>query len=212
MKSLLLSVLITLVCVVSTIAQESAPAPTEYVELRAATSGRGVSYGFAEYTKRFGKNKDLVWDNVLIHTPGQDELFTGFGLDFKVKSEAKHIDLTLTPTVYGIVARSNNEKGIAIGITVAGQVKKLNVSAFIGHFQPITGSTPHYTFGDSVDATTPVSTHWEAGASFGFFCQNGSCNPLIGPLVKRNDKRGSWSVLFRTGYEKEFQMRRTFNF
>jgi len=215
MKSIVISFLIVLSAITAAAQQPSpspTPIPTNYAELRAGTSGHGLSYGFAQYSKRFGQNDRWVWDNFLIHTPGQEEFLTGLGYDFKVKSEKHHIDLIVTPTLYGVVGRNENEAGLAIGGTIVGPVKRVNVSAFIAHFVRLRGSVPDYTFGDSIDATTAISKNWEAGGSLGFFCQSGSCGKLAGPMVKRSDGHGSWGAMFRVGSDKEFQFRRTFIF
>lgn len=213
MERLITSIVLVLtVLTFSAHAQNASPSPTNYLELRVATSGKGLSYGYVEYSKRFGKDNRIVFDNYMNHSPGQDEISNGLGYDFKVKSKNDKVDLVFTPAIYNTIGRTGGEWGITAGLQVIGQVQGLNVSAFVGHFEPFKGSTKRYTFGDSVDASKPISKHVEIGASLEFFQQSGNWNPLIGPILKFNDKQGSWSVLYRVGHNQEVQLRRTFSF
>lgn len=50
------------------------------------------------------------------------------------------------------------------------------------------------------------------GGSTGFFRADGKWNPLIGPVIIRNDERGSWKVHIRGGSNFEARLTRTLTF
>jgi hypothetical protein len=71
-------------------------------------------------------------------------------------------------------------------------------------------STP-YTFVDALDLTR-TSGRWEFGASAGAYETRGDLTWLVGPTVRRNDRRGAWAVSARFGNDTELRLIRILSF
>jgi hypothetical protein len=109
------------------------------------------------------------------------------------------------------MGKENRERGAALGVCFYGSIKGWNYSGFAAHFEPLAGSVPRYTFLDSVDVSRRVKK-FEVGASTGFYHAYGSWNPLLGPVLIKNDERGSWRFYVRGGSTVETRLTRTFTF
>jgi len=101
---------------------------------------------------------------------------------------------------------------------VSGTVGQWRVYRFLGHFRPIEGSVPAYTFLDSFDLSRIVRA-WEFGLSSGsFYLSSGSFyvdetwNPQMGPVVIGNDRAGAWRFSIRGGTNFEGRLTRTVSF
>lgn len=179
-------------------------APPNYVELRAAVNGDGDLYRYAEYT-RFLAN-GIVLDSVYIGVPGQNELYLGAGYGFRLTPT-----LTLTPLLYGVAGKENDELGVTLGVFVAGTAGPWSVYTFAGYFEPIDGDVPRYFFVDSADVARRVG-RWELGLSTGHYVVSGDWTALVGGVVVHNDARGAWRAYVRGGSGFEARLVRTLSF
>ena len=174
-----------------------------YVELRAAVTRDGL-YRYAEFSHAF-RNK-AVLDVLYIGSPGQNEFYGGLG--YQVNATPS---LAVTPLLYGVIGKENGERGVALGAFVSGTVGQWSVYSFLGHFRPIEGSVPAYTFLDSFDLSRKLEA-WELGLSTGFFYLDGTWNAQVGPVVTRNDHAGAWRFSIRGGTQSEGRLIRTVSF
>lgn len=174
-----------------------------YVELRVGQSKNGT-YRYTEFTHTFPEK--IVIDLLYLGVPGQNELYAGVGYQLKPNKA-----LTITPLLYGVIGKENNERGIAPGVFVSASKRGWNINAFLGHFEPLEGNVPRYTFLDSLDVTKKRKKV-ELGVSTGFYHIAGNWNPLFGPLIVKNDERGSWRLSLRGGSALEVRLTRTLNF
>lgn len=175
-----------------------------YIEVRTARAQDGGLYGYFNYNRQI--NKDVVFDFIYTRSSGVNETFTGVGFTTSVTKK-----LTVTPLVY-VVVGENGQYGMAVGTTVSGSVRSLNISGSAGHFEPISGPVPRYNFVDTLDLTSTVSKRSEVGISTKLFNQLGQNFGGIGPMYKRSDKRGFFSVSARFGTGTEIQFTRAFVF
>jgi hypothetical protein len=179
-------------------------APPNYVELRAAVNGDGDLYRYAEYT-RFLSN-GMVLDSVYIGVPGQNELYLGAGYGFRFTPT-----LTLTPLLYGVVGKENDELGVALGVFLVGTAGPWSMYSFAGYFEPIDGDVPRYFFVDSADLTRRMGA-WELGVSTGHYVVSGDWSALVGGVAVHNDARGAWRAYVRGGSAFEARLVRTLTF
>jgi len=173
-------------------------------EFRTGVSNGGAIYRYIDYNFVF--HNKVVVDAFYIGVPGQNELYFGLGYQIPVTKS-----LTVTPMLYEVTGKEGSENGLAIGAAVIGSVKGLNVNGYICHFEPVAGSVPRYSFMDTLDISKKLK-RWEAGGSGGFFYANKKWNPLIGPVIMRNDERGSWKVHLRGGATFEARLTRSLTF
>ena len=94
---------------------------------------------------------------------------------------------------------------------MSGTLGQWRVYRFLGHFRPIEGSVPAYTFLDSFDLSRIVRA-WEFGLSSGSFYVDETRNPHWGPVVIRNDHAGAWRFSVRGGTNFEGRLTRTVSF
>ena len=174
-----------------------------YVELRGAVTRNGL-YRYAEFSRAF-RNK-AVLDVLYIGNPGQNEFYGGLGYQLSATPS-----LAVTPLLYGVIGKENGERGVALGAFVSGTAGQWSVYSFLGHFRPIEGSVPAYTFLDSFDVSRKVQA-WEFGLSTGFFYLDETWNPQVGPVAIRNDHAGAWRFYIRGGTNFEGRLGRTFSF
>lgn len=178
--------------------------PSNYVELRGAVNGDGDFYRYAEYT-RFLSN-GIVLDSVYIGVPGQNELYLGAGYGVRLTPT-----LTLTPLLYAVVGKENDELGLTAGLFLVGTAGPWSVYSFAGYFEPIGGDVPRYFFVDSLDIARKVG-RWELGVSTGHYVVSGDWSALVGGIVVRNDAHGAWRAYVRGGSAFEARLVRTLSF
>ncbi len=171
------------------------------VELRGATT----EYRFVDLNRTF--KSGLFLDLLYLGAKGSNELYAGAGWSWKPAQ-----GVTLTPIFYGVAAKENHERGIALCGSVFVDRGGWRVLGFGGRFLRISGDVPAYTFLDSLDVTRVLAGKWELGASAGFLRIGEDWNELVGGTLKLNDKRGATAVAVRGGYTNELRVIRTFVF
>jgi hypothetical protein len=185
------------------LADEPAPPPPNYLEVRAGFSDAGL-YRYAEYARPLAG--PVVFDAVYLGLAGANELYVGAGYAFKPTPT-----LTVTPLVYGVVGSEDGQRGVALGLGVLGSVADWSVYTFIGYFEPLAGDVARYLFVDTLDVSRKRG-RWEFGGSAGVFATGGGCTCLAGPLLVRNDRLGAWRASLRAGSMLEVRLVRTFAF
>lgn len=171
------------------------------VELRAATT----EYRFVDVNHTFASG--LLLDLLYLGAPGSNELYAGGGWSFR---PAKGV--TLTPIVYGVAARENGERGLAVCGSVFVDRGGWRILGFGGRFFRLDGNVPGYDFLDSLDLTRVIAGRWELGVSAGFLRSGGAWNELLGGTLKLNDKRGTTALALRGGHRTELRLIRTLVF
>jgi hypothetical protein len=168
--------------------------------------GATTEYRFVDLNHTF--KSGLFLDLLYLGAPGSNELYAGAGWSWKPAQ-----GVTLTPIVYGVAAKENDERGIALCASVFVDRGGWRVLGFGGRFVRASGDVPSYTFLDSLDVTRVFAGKWELGASAGFLrIGGGPWNELIGGTLKFNDKRGATAVAVRGGYTNELRVIRTLVF
>jgi hypothetical protein len=165
-------------------------------ELRGSTT----RYRFVDFLHNF--KSGLATDVIYIGAPGADELYFGAGYAWKPAT-----GVTVTPLVYGVVGKQDGERGLAACASLFLERGGFRALGFGGHFFKLDGEVSEYDFLDSFDLTR-VAGRWEVGVSAGFFHQAGDWNPLIGPTLKLNDKKGTTAFSLRGGYKTELRLLR----
>jgi hypothetical protein len=185
-------------------------APQNYAELRAAGSPAGL-YRFLEYNHLVGGR--LLVDVVYFGVPGQNEFYVGAGWPLAPlpAGQAATRTLSITPLIYAVAGKENGQRGVALGLFVAGGVGDWSVYGFGGYFEPVAGAVPRYVFLDSGDLSRRLG-RWEVGGSAGLFYAAGQRTAVVGPVVVRTDRAGAWRVYVRGGDTLEFRLARTFSF
>jgi len=182
----------------------SAPACAQqhYVELRAAGWDAGL-YRYAEYSYT---RKRLVFDAVYLGIPGQNELYTGLGYQWRPGA------FTLTPLLYNVIGKENHQWGLAAGAFITAATDKWNLYCFSGYFEPLRGDVKRYFFVDTIDVVRDVDRGWGLGVSTGTFQADGFSSWLVGPVLSRTDSRGTWKLSVRGGSNAEVRLTRTLSF
>ena len=170
------------------------------VELRASST----HYRFADFSHTFASG--AVVDVLYLGADGSDELYAGAGYQWKISKA-----VVLTPLLYGVAGKQAGERGVVAGAILSVDTGGWKTVGFIGNFFRLAGDVPDYFFLDTLDATR-VLGRWELGVSSGFFRQSGDWNPLVGPVVKRNDSRGSWALSARFGSDTDVRLVRVLTF
>lgn len=162
-------------------------------------------YRYADWSHSF-QNK-LVTDVYYIGVPGNNEADACLGYSLPTFS-----GITITPFLCGTIAKEDKEAGVKSVAMVSFEKGKFKADAYYGHFTPLRGNVSSYDVLDAGNLTYAVSKRWEVGVSTGFFRQYGKWNPLLGPLVRRNDPLGFWAVSYRLGPASELRFSRTLTF
>ncbi len=181
----------------------------DVLEFRAATS----QYGFGDWMRIY-KNK-ISTDLYYVRVPGNNEFNAcgGYALP-------KFSGISITPFACATVAKEDREFGLKFPVSVVFQTGTFKADIYYGHFVPLRGDVSAYDILDSGNFTRSFGQiigdgvwRWETGISTNFFHQDGAWNPLIGPLLRRNDKYGFWAVslLSVTSTELRFSRVITFN-
>ena len=163
-----------------------------------------TKYRYVDWNSTF-KNGAVV-DAFYIGVPGSNEFNVGGGYVFK------RGNLTLTPLVYAVVGKEGSQRGVKVALLAAFEKDGWKLLSFVGHYAPISGSVGSYQVLDTLDLTRTIGAHWEAGVQAGFFRAEGAWNTQIGPVVKLNDRLGSWAVSYRFGDQNEFRVGRVLTF
>ena len=188
--------LATLVAILPAVAQAQT-----MVELRGATT----EYRFVDLNHTF--KSGLFLDVVYVGAPGSNELYAGGGWSFRPRE-----GVTLTPILYGVGAKENDERGVVLAGSFFIDRGGWRVLGFGGHFFRASGDVPDYDFLDSLDLTRLFAKRWELGLSAGFLRIAGGWNELIGGTIKLNDARGATALAVRGGYRGELRLIRTITF
>ena len=172
----------------------------ELLEFRGASN---ASYRYADWSHSFA-NK-VATDVYYIGVPGNNELSACGGY---VLPAVK--GLSVTPFLCGTVAKENGEAGIKAAVVIAWEKGHYKADAYYAHLWTTHGTISSYDLLDAGNVTRTVGKKWEMGISAGYFLQDRSWNPLVGPLIRRNDAIGFWGASFRVGPNNELRFIRTF--
>lgn len=167
------------------------------------TEIRGASnrYRFLGWTRTFS-HKPMM-DIYYIGTPGANELNIGGG--YKCGRS-----ISVTPLAYASVRKEGKDVGLKLAILAVADTPRWKAGAYLARYVRVHGQTSSYLVLDTADFTRVINKHWEVGGSTGFFHQSDKWDLLVGPLVRRNDEFGGWSVSLRFGSETELRLTRTF--
>lgn len=189
------------------VATVSAFAQSNFVEVRGGVTKDGFDYRYIDYIYTF-KNDTFVEATYYggIHL---NEVWVGAGKTKKFKDDSE-----VSIAGYFVAGKEGSEKYTGVGAAVFGstKVKKANISFQTYGFVPIKGEVKKYLAVDSFEVTTNLGKRVEVGGSTGMFWIGKEADYIVGPVVKFNDKYGSWSVSIRGGTYTEFRVGRTFNF
>ncbi len=171
------------------------------VEIRGADS----KYRFVDWT--FPAYKSFVVDLFYVGVPGSNEFNLGGGYTLKPSPS-----LIVVPLVYAVIGKEGGQRGIKIAALVLFEKAGWKANVFLAHFAPLSGEVSRYQVLDTGDLTRTFWKRWEAGISNGFFHAGGSWSPQVGPLVKLNDRLGSWGLSYRFGPQRELRATRVILF
>jgi|GEM_PF-4006333 len=169
-------------------------------------------YRYVDWSHSFS-NK-LLTDVTYVGGPGYNEMNACLGYFFSFGS------LSVTPLLCGTMVKETSGVGIKLAAMVSCEKGRLKADAFYARLQGFKGVSSY----DVLDTGNMVwslgkqlspkshTRRWETGVSTGFFRQGGKWNPQYGPLLRRNDRLGSWGVSYRTGSANELRFIRTFTF
>lgn len=172
------------------------------LQLSLATRGRGVSYRVATFDQAFGKDHLQA---MYYGFPGDNEAWIGYGRDFSLSNNN-----TVSPYAWMVIGKENREKGIGLGGTISGKRQRVDYTATYYNFVPIAGTVKAYSYLDSAEAAYSFNSKLEAGISGAYFRTSGVWDPLVGPMVRWNDRYGSTEFTFRVGpSDHEYRISRT---
>ncbi len=158
-------------------------------------------YRYVDWNYTFS-NAAIV-DVFYVGVPGSDEINLGGGFGVKPSEW-----FTVSPLLYAVFDAHRGQRGVKIAVLASFARERWKASGFLGHYARVSGDVESYQVLDTLDATRTVGAHLELGISGGFFHAEHEWNPLVGPLVKWNDRLGSWAVSYRFGDENEFRAAR----
>lgn len=172
-----------------------------YLEVRGASS----RYRYFDWNYTFANS--AVLDVFYVGVPGSNEF--NFGGGYLLKSRRS---LLITPLAYAVIGKEGGQRGLKLAVLVSFDNEKWRLNSFLGHYVRFAGEVGSYQVLDSLDASRVIHRRWEIGISNGFYHAERKWNPLIGPLLKLNDRLGYWSVSYRFGPQNEFRACRVFLF
>lgn len=170
-----------------------------YLEVR----GASTEYRYFDWNYTFPNS--AVVDAFYVGVPGSNEFNLGGGYSLK-----PFPSLTVTPLVYAVIGMEGGQRGIKLAVLVALDKQGWRLNGFVGQYIRLSGDVGNYQVLDTLDASRVIGRRWEIGMSNGFFHADGEWNPQVGPLLKLNDRFGSWSVSYRFGPQNELRAGRTF--
>jgi hypothetical protein len=194
------SLIVVAAIVVSTFCGHSTAEGQHLLEAR----GADTKYRFADWNYTW--TNAVVVDVFYVGVPGSNELNVGGGYAYKRGR------LVLTPLLYVVIGKEDLQRGVKVALLVSFEKDGWKLLSFVGDYVPVSGAVGSYQILDTLDLTRVIGTRWEAGLQFGFFRAGGAWNPQTGPLVKLNDRRGSWAVSYRFGPQNEFRIGRVVTF
>jgi hypothetical protein len=171
------------------------------VELRGST----IRYRFVDVNHTFASG--IMLDLLYLGVPGQNELYLGGGYTWKAAR-----GLTLIPLAYAVAGHEQRERGVMLGAYVLAEGGPWKGIAFLGRFIRVSGGVATYDFLDTADVTHRLARAWDAGVSSTVYRQDVGWSHLTGPVVRRNDARGSWALSARAGYDFEVRLVRILTF
>jgi len=166
--------------------------------------GADTKYRYVDWNYT-GKNA-AVFDAFYVGVPGSNELNVGGG--YAVKAGR----LVLTPLAYAVIGKEDGQRGVKVAVLAYFERDGWKVLAFLGAYARLAGAVRPYQVLDTLDVTKTLGGRWEAGLQSGFFHSGGTWSPQVGPLVKLNDRHGSWAVSYRFGPQREFRAGRVLAF
>ena len=175
-------------------------AAQDIVELR----GADTKYRFADWSHTFGNS--AVMDLFYVGVPGSNEFNFGGGYTFKLGK------LSLSPLAYAVFGKEGSQRGAKLALLAAWDSHGWRLNSFFAGFIRVSGEVEDYLVLDTMDFTRTFGKRWEAGLSSGLFSTGGDWSPQVGPLVKLNDRLGSWGLSYRFGPQKELRLSRLFAF
>ena len=167
-------------------------------EVRAADT----KYRYADFAYTF--NNRMMLEVFYFGIPGANDLNVGAG--YLVKPSSR---ISLTPALYAVKTKEG-EAGLKLGLTFSASNKNWKLNSFVAKHWSVKNFSS-YSFADPIELTKVID-RLEFGVSAGFTHLDHQWNPLIGPVVKFNDKVGNWSLSVRGGSARELRFGRTFNF
>ena len=191
---------VVLAAALAALAAPRTAAAQHLVEVR----GADTEYRFLDwnYTWKNGAVVDLFYVGV----PDSNEFNLGGGYAF-VRGP-----LVVSPLAYAVVGAEAGQRGVKVALLVLFSQDGWKLQSFLGHYIHASGDVPSYQVLDTLDVTRAVGSMWEIGVQAGLFRVDGDWNQQIGPLVKLNDRLGSWSVSYRFGPQREFRLGRVLTF
>jgi len=177
-----------------------AAAAQNMIEVR----GADTKYRYADWNYTF--HNSAIIDLFYVGVPGSNEFNLGGGRAFKIG------DLTLSPLVYAVFGKEDGQRGLKFALLAAYAEGSWRFNSFVGQYLPISGGVSSYQVLDTLDFSRMLDKRWELGVSSGFFHASHAWNPQVGPMLKINDRHGSWAVSYRFGPQDEFRIGRIFLF
>ncbi len=165
--------------------------------------GADTKYRYADWNYTFSNS--TVIDLFYVGVPGSNEFNLGGGYALKLARL-----VTVTPLAYLVVGKEGSQRGVKIALLVTFELDGWKLNSFLAHFAPVSGEVRSYQVLDTLDFSKALGRHWELGISNGFFHAANAWNPQIGPLVKLNDRYGSWAFSYRFGPQREARLSRVF--
>ena len=172
-----------------------------YLEVR----GANTKYRYFDWNYTF-PNSALV-DTFYVGVPGSNEFNLGGGYGIKPTPS-----LMIAPMAYAVIGKEAGQRGVKGALLIMFEKDGWKANVFLGHFERLAGDVGNYQVLDTLDMSRVVRGPLEVGFSSGFFHAGGSWNPQNGPLLKLNDRCGSWYVSMRFGPQNELRFARTFLF
>lgn len=177
----------------------SSASAQHYLEARVADP----KYRYFDWNYTFPGS--AIVDGFYVGVTGSDEFNLGGGYGFE-PSGSWHI----APLAYAVFANEGDQRGVKLAVLASFDGHGFKASAFLAHFERVSGDVASYQVLDTLDATRMLGAHLELGISGGFFHAGSEWNPLLGPLVRWNDRSGYWAVSYRFGEEDEIRAGRVF--
>jgi hypothetical protein len=166
--------------------------------------GADSKYRYVDYNYTF--HSSAVADVFYIGVPGSNEFNFGGGYGIKAGK------LTLTPLLYVVIGKESGQRGLKIALLATFDKNGWKLNSFLAHYAPLSGGVSQYQVLDTLDFTRALGKRFELGISTGFFHSGGTWNPQTGPIIKLNDRLGSWAASYRFGPQNEFRLGRIFIF
>ncbi|HWO89090.1 MAG TPA: hypothetical protein VNL98_08060 [Gemmatimonadales bacterium] len=177
----------------------TARAQTE-VELRASTT----EYRYIEVSHTLPNG--IVADGLYWGDQVLDELWVGGGYYFDVTGW-----LGALPMVYATFGTEG--RGVSLGMWVTIDGGGWNARGYLGRFMPTSGSLASYTELDGFEATRAVQgSRWGVGVAADGWRSADESYWLLGPALRRADRRGAWSAWLRFGDDTELRLVRSHSF